>query len=133
MASYSQYLTGQPRLPSYARVADSLDHVLRICSRLRELLFLDITELDKEETKEEIINKAKALVYVLQRSAYAFHLFDKVKYLVETIHKLSMSYINILHFRLTMIILVFWNVWKTFLKSTAQKIFLKSPKLSSTL
>uniref|UniRef100_A0AC34FIS7 Uncharacterized protein n=1 Tax=Panagrolaimus sp. ES5 TaxID=591445 RepID=A0AC34FIS7_9BILA len=77
LASYSQYLTTSPKLPSYARIADSLDHILRICSRLRQLLTTNIQEQSTENYKEEMLNKSKALVHILQKSAYAFHLFDK--------------------------------------------------------
>uniref|UniRef100_A0A914YKY0 Uncharacterized protein n=1 Tax=Panagrolaimus superbus TaxID=310955 RepID=A0A914YKY0_9BILA len=77
LASYSQYLTSRPKLPTYARIADSLDHILRICSRLRQLLTTNIQEQTTEMYKEEMLNKAKALVHILQKSAYAFHLFDK--------------------------------------------------------
>ena len=78
VATYSQYLTSRPRLPSYGRIADSLDHILRICSRLRQLLTVNVEEQSSEFYREEMLNKSKALVHLLQRSPYAFHLFDKV-------------------------------------------------------
>lgn len=78
LASYSQYLTSRPQLPTYGRIADALDHILRICSRLRQLLATDSQEQSTETFKEEILGKSKALVHILQRSAYAYHLFDKV-------------------------------------------------------
>uniref|UniRef100_A0AC35FKG4 Uncharacterized protein n=1 Tax=Panagrolaimus sp. PS1159 TaxID=55785 RepID=A0AC35FKG4_9BILA len=77
LASYSQYLTSRPRLPTYGRIADSLDNILRICSRLRQLLTTTFEEQSTEEYKEEMLMKSKALVHILQKSAYAFHLFDK--------------------------------------------------------
>uniref|UniRef100_A0A7E4UMT7 INSC_LBD domain-containing protein n=1 Tax=Panagrellus redivivus TaxID=6233 RepID=A0A7E4UMT7_PANRE len=88
VASYSMYLTSQPRLPSYARIADCLDHVLRICSRLRTLL----GDSDPDEAnKDDLILKSKALVHVLEKSPYAFHIFDKVvsNGLVDCLENLS--------------------------------------------